>query len=65
MKNNSNLNALALNNVLSKSEMIFIKGGAIAIKNTAGITNNNIGSVVNTNTDDKRRERPGGGITTH
>lgn len=64
IKNNSNLKALALDNVLSTSEMKLVKGGVSSNASAIGLANAN--SVVTTNratADDKRRERPGGGIT--
>jgi hypothetical protein len=50
MKNNLNFKGLVLNNVLTTSEMMLIKGG------------DNVST--NVLSDDKRRERPGGGIST-
>jgi hypothetical protein len=64
MRNNTNLNALVLNNVLTTCEMKLVKGGALAsTQNNQNVQNAQNGSDVNT--DDKRRERPGGGIATH
>jgi hypothetical protein len=65
MKNNSNLNALALNNVLTLNEMKLVKGGLNSNASAIGLaTANSVVTVNSTTADDKRRERPGGGITT-
>jgi hypothetical protein len=62
MKNNTNFKVLVFNNVLTPMEMMLIKGGASnSGQNSQG--QNNQGST-NAKEDDKRRERPGGGITT-
>jgi hypothetical protein len=66
MKNNSNLNALALNNVLTPNEMKLVKGGVNANAFSIGLAKaDSVVTVNSTAADDKRRERPGGGITTH
>lgn len=65
MKNNSNLNALILSNVLTTSEMKLVKGGVNSMASAVGLTKANSVVTVNSATaDDKRRERPGGGVTT-
>lgn len=64
IKNNSNLKALALNNVLSVSAMKLVKGGATSAQNNQG-QNTQGQNTQSAQDDDKRRERPGGGITTH
>jgi hypothetical protein len=64
MKNNSNLNTLALNNVLTPNEMKLVKGGVNANAFSIGLANAvSVVTVNSTTADDKRRERPGGGIT--
>jgi hypothetical protein len=65
MKNNSNLKSLVLNNVLTICEMKLVKGGVNANASAYGLAKANSVVTVNSATDDdKRRERPGGGITT-
>jgi hypothetical protein len=64
MKNNTNIRNLILDIVLSTSEMRLIKGGASNSGNTNN-SNNGSGNITNATDDDKRRERPGGGIATH
>jgi hypothetical protein len=65
MKNNSNIKSLVLNNVLTMSEMKLVKGGVNTNAAVAGLTNaTSVVTVNSTTADDKRRERPGGGITT-
>jgi hypothetical protein len=59
MKNNMNLKDLVLNNVLTAGEMILIKGGA----NGSGRNSSGHNDPSNAQSDDKRRERPGGGVT--
>ena len=54
MKKNSTLASLSLSNVLTIKQMSLVKGGL-------DTTVPPITSAIN---DDKRRERPGGGITT-
>ena len=54
MKNYTILKGLVLNNVLTTSEMMLVKGG------TSGPGQSGQNS---TNADDKRRERPGGGVS--
>ena len=64
MKNNSNLKALALINVLTKGEMKLVKGGVNFNASAMGLARANSAVTTNgANADDKRRERPGGGIT--
>jgi heptaprenylglyceryl phosphate synthase len=63
MKNNTNLKNLILNNVLTESEMMLVKGGVNVNTSANGLAKAN--SIVTGTSDDKRRERPGGGITTH
>lgn len=64
IKNNSNLKALAVDNVLSTSEMKLVKGGVSSKASAMGLANANSAVTTNgANADDKRRERPGGGIT--
>jgi hypothetical protein len=73
MKNNSNLKSLVLNNVLTLCEMKLVKGGVNANANANALANAVSALTVNgpvalevvtsTAADDKRRERPGGGIT--
>lgn len=64
MKNNSNLKNLVLKNVLSANDMMLVKGGVNANAFAIGLARaNSIVSVNSSTTDDKRRERPGGGIT--
>jgi hypothetical protein len=66
MRNNINLKYLALKNVLAESEMKLIKGGVNSNASASGLTTaNSVVTVNSTAADDKRRERPGGGITTH
>jgi hypothetical protein len=70
MRNNTNLNALVLNKVLTTSEMKLVKGGTTGSgqNSQTGQNNQNVQNAQNgsnVNTDDKRRERPGGGIATH
>jgi hypothetical protein len=60
MKSNSNLKNLVLNNVLSTTEMMLVKGGVNVNASANGLARAN--SVITGTADDKRRERPGGGI---
>jgi hypothetical protein len=60
MKNNVNLKNLVLNNLLTTSEMMLIKGG----DSGSGQNSQGQNSQGNLSSDDKRRERPGGGIST-
>jgi hypothetical protein len=60
MKSNSNLKNLVLNNVLSTTEMMLVKGGVNVNASANGLARAN--SVVTGTADDKRRESPGGGI---
>jgi hypothetical protein len=65
MKSNSNLKNLVFNNVLSSNEMKLVKGGVNANASATGLARaNSIVTVNGTTADDKRRERPGGGIST-
>jgi hypothetical protein len=61
-----NLKNLVLDNVLTTNEMRLVKGGANSNASTIGLAMANGEVNINSATaDDKRRERPGGGITTH
>ena len=54
MKNFTNIKAVSANLlVLTPSQMLNVKGGALVLDPITGIL-----------VDDKRRDRPGGGITT-
>jgi hypothetical protein len=65
MKNNTNLKNLVLNDILSTTEMMLVKGGVNANAFTNGLANaKSVVTVNGTTADDKRRERPGGGIST-
>jgi hypothetical protein len=55
--------ALDLQSVLTTHQMLHIKGGAKSL-NTSKDSLKNLDSIDATE-DDKRRERPGGGISTH
>jgi hypothetical protein len=51
--------------ILTTSQMMHIKGGAIPCGNTSDdLSGPNVGPVYATN-DEKRRDRPGGGVSTH
>jgi hypothetical protein len=66
MKNGINLKSIVLNNVLTANEMTLVKGGVNTNAFTNGLRNAKSNVSINSATaDDKRRERPGGGITTH
>jgi hypothetical protein len=61
MKKLSHFATALANNTLSKSTMTLVKGG---IDNSPVITTDPA-NLTNAQTDEKRRERPGGGISTN
>jgi hypothetical protein len=56
-----NLKNLVLDNVLTTNDMRLVKGGVSVNASAMGLARAN--SVVTSSSDDKRRERPGGGVT--
>lgn len=54
--------------ILTPKQMSLVKGGlavdATVVSSTI-VVDAAVGSTLNATSDDKRRERPGGGITTH
>jgi hypothetical protein len=66
MKKLSHFATALANNTLSKSTMTLVKGGTDSNSNA----NNNVvttdpANLTNAQNDEKRRERPGGGISTN
>ena len=67
VKNNSLKTALSPTNVLTKAQMMAIKGGidtSVVIETAPVFVYVTVGPISATD-DDKRRDRPGGGISTH
>lgn len=67
VKNNSLKTALSPTNVLTKAQMMAIKGGidtSVVIATAPVFVSVTVGPISATD-DDKRRDRPGGGISTH
>ena len=67
VKNNSLKTALSPTNVLTKAQMMAIKGGidtSVVIATVPVFVSVTVGPISATD-DDKRRDRPGGGISTH
>jgi hypothetical protein len=56
-----NLKSLVLDNVLTTNDMRLVKGGVNVNASAMGLARANSG--VSSASDDKRRERPGGGVT--